>query len=120
MGKYSIIKAILTIVDNNLTINCKECNDCLFWHQRSRTCCEVTAKKNDTPTQTGPLQVVTVNHMLYTAVCRDRMLCFPLYPNTRLKTQWRQTMWWKETITKGKKYSAANACWNAYVKRLEN
>lgn len=80
----------------------------------------MTAKKNDTPTQTGPLQVVTVNHMLYTAVCKDTVLCFPLYPNTRLKTQWRQTMWWKETITEGKKYSAANACWNAYVKGLEN
>lgn len=78
MGKYSIIKAILTIADNNLTINWKERNDCLFWHQRSRTFCEVTAKKNDTPTQTGPLQVVTVNHTLCTAVCKDTVLCFPL------------------------------------------
>lgn len=78
MGKYSIIKAILTIADNNLTINCKECNDCLFWHQSSRTFCEVTAKKNDTPTQTGPWQVVTVNHTLYTAVCKDTELCFRL------------------------------------------
>lgn len=78
MGKYSIIKAILTIADNNLTINWKECNDCLFWHQRNRTFCEVTAKKNDPPTQTGPAQVVTVNHMLYTAACKDTVLCFHL------------------------------------------
>lgn len=46
--------------------------------KKTRTFCEVTAKKNDTPTQTGPLQVVTANHMLYSVVCKDTAFCFHL------------------------------------------